>query len=178
VVIEAGGEPSGRGGLHVLVAGAVVVACVVAIAALLAGISAGDPDGPAQPQFDIDQLAEGAAPILIDNKPTFLVREGGNVWAIKAVTPLREQPLFWCARAQQFFDPLSGSDFDIDGVKLDGPAARGLDRYHVDVDDGVVAVDSSRVAPGPPIGTRSTRPLPARSGLVCADPVASPVAAP
>ena len=62
----------------------------------------------------------------------------------------------WCKTSQWFECPCHGSQYNRVGEKKGGPAPRGLDRFRVSVDGGVVVVDTSLVIPGPPIGTNTT----------------------
>jgi cytochrome b6-f complex iron-sulfur subunit len=64
----------------------------------------------------------------------------------------------WCATSQWFECPCHGSQYNRVGEKKGGPAPRGLDRFVVSVDGGVVTVDtgSSGYIVGPPIGTNTT----------------------
>ena len=62
----------------------------------------------------------------------------------------------WCATAQWFECPWHGSQYNRVGEKKGGPAPRGLDRFVVSVDGGVVNVDTKAIIVGPPIGTNTT----------------------
>ena len=62
----------------------------------------------------------------------------------------------WCTSSQWFECPCHGSKFSRVGEQRNGPAPRGLDRFPVSVDDGVVTIDTSKVFLGPPIGTDTT----------------------
>ncbi len=62
----------------------------------------------------------------------------------------------WCASSQWFECPCHGSQYSRVGEKKGGPAPRGLDRFAVTVDGGVITVDTATVVIGPPIGTDTT----------------------
>src|SRR5687768_7102954 len=62
----------------------------------------------------------------------------------------------WCASSQWFECPCHGSQYDRVGEQKRGPAPRGLDRFGVSVEDGVLTIDTSRVLLGPPVGTNTT----------------------
>jgi cytochrome b6-f complex iron-sulfur subunit len=62
----------------------------------------------------------------------------------------------WCATSQWFECPCHGSQYNRVGEKKGGPAPRGLDRFVVSVDGGVVNVDTKQIIVGPPIGTNTT----------------------
>lgn len=49
----------------------------------------------------------------------------------------------WNAGEQRFACPCHGSAFDIRGDVLSAPATRALDRFEVQIDNGVVKVDTS-----------------------------------
>lgn len=56
----------------------------------------------------------------------------------------------WCAESQWWECPCHGSKYNRWGEWQDGPAARGLDRFVVEVVEGQVVVDTSAVITGPP----------------------------
>jgi cytochrome b6-f complex iron-sulfur subunit len=62
----------------------------------------------------------------------------------------------WCDTSQWFECPCHGSQYNRVGEKKGGPAPRGLDRFVVTVDGGVVTVDTKQIIVGPPIGTNTT----------------------
>jgi cytochrome b6-f complex iron-sulfur subunit len=63
----------------------------------------------------------------------------------------------WCQSSQWFECPCHGSQYNRVGEKKGGPAPRGLDRFALTVDGGIVTVDTSKAAfLGPPIGTNTT----------------------
>jgi cytochrome b6-f complex iron-sulfur subunit len=62
----------------------------------------------------------------------------------------------WCDTSQWFECGCHGSQYNRVGEKKGGPAPRGLDRFIVEVDNGIVSVDTSTVIEGPPIGVNTT----------------------
>jgi cytochrome b6-f complex iron-sulfur subunit len=62
----------------------------------------------------------------------------------------------WCKPSQWFECPCHGSQYNRVGEKKGGPAPRGLDRFPVTVEGGVVIVDTKTIVQGPPIGTNTT----------------------
>ena len=62
----------------------------------------------------------------------------------------------WCGSSQWFECPCHGSKYNRVGEKTGGPAPRGLDRFGVAVEGGVVVVDTKQVVQGPPIGVSTT----------------------
>ncbi|MGH2663125.1 MAG: ubiquinol-cytochrome c reductase iron-sulfur subunit [Actinomycetota bacterium] len=62
----------------------------------------------------------------------------------------------FCAQSQWFECPCHGSKYNRAGEYRDGPAPRGMDRFAVTVQDGIVQVDTSQIVLGPPRGTNTT----------------------
>ncbi len=62
----------------------------------------------------------------------------------------------WCKSSQWFECPCHGSQYNRVGEKKAGPAPRGLDRFGVAIEGGVVVVDTGALSLGPPIGTNTT----------------------
>jgi cytochrome b6-f complex iron-sulfur subunit len=62
----------------------------------------------------------------------------------------------WCKASQWFECPCHGSQYNRVGEKKGGPAPRGLDRFAVDLQGGIVVVDTKERIEGPPIGTNTT----------------------
>ncbi|MFV2038777.1 MAG: ubiquinol-cytochrome c reductase iron-sulfur subunit [Acidimicrobiales bacterium] len=61
-----------------------------------------------------------------------------------------------CGTSQWFECPCHGSQYNRVGEKKGGPAPRGMDRFAMDVTDGVFTVDTGTIILGPPIGTNTT----------------------
>lgn len=61
-----------------------------------------------------------------------------------------------CATSQWFECPCHGSQYNRVGEKKGGPAPRGMDRFGVSVNNGVLVIDTGTVFGGPPIGTNTT----------------------
>ncbi|HEX9994745.1 MAG TPA: Rieske 2Fe-2S domain-containing protein [Acidimicrobiales bacterium] len=61
-----------------------------------------------------------------------------------------------CETSQWFECPCHGSQYNQVGEKKGGPAPRGLDRFAMTVDGGVLTVDTGVIIQGPPIGTNTT----------------------
>ena len=72
----------------------------------------------------------------------------------------------WCTTSQWFECPCHGSKYNRVGEKTGGPAPRGLDRFGVAIEGGVVVVDTQKVVQGPPIGVDTTGQQP--EGPFCA----------
>ncbi|MEY3802744.1 MAG: hypothetical protein RLZZ51_1026 [Actinomycetota bacterium] len=61
-----------------------------------------------------------------------------------------------CSTSQWFECPCHGSQYNRVGEKKGGPAPRGMDRFGVSVNNGVLVIDTGTVFGGPPIGTNTT----------------------
>jgi cytochrome b6-f complex iron-sulfur subunit len=66
----------------------------------------------------------------------------------------------WCTPSKWFECPCHGSKYSYNGEYRDGPAPRGMDRFHVEIVSGKCVVDTSNVLLGPPRGTRTSQPAP------------------
>ena len=66
----------------------------------------------------------------------------------------------FCDSSGQFECPCHGSAFNRAGDHLRGPAPRGMDRFAVEVVDGVVVIDTTSVENGPPPGTETVNEPP------------------
>lgn len=66
------------------------------------------------------------------------------------MTYWREVSLATHGRGLYFNEGCLGATFAIDGSALFGPVPRGLDRVHLEVRDGLVVVDPSKITPGEP----------------------------
>ena len=63
----------------------------------------------------------------------------------------------FCGQSKWFECPCHGSKYNQAGEYKLGPAPRGMDRFHMEIVDGRVMVDTSEVVLGPPAApTRST----------------------
>ena len=62
----------------------------------------------------------------------------------------------FCDTAQWFECGCHGSKYNRVGEKKGGPAPRGLDRFPVEVNNGVVSVNTGQIIVGPSIGTNTT----------------------
>lgn len=62
----------------------------------------------------------------------------------------------FCQTSQWFECPCHGSKYNLAGEYKAGPAPRGLDRFPLKVENGVIEVDTSVIVTGPPRGTDTT----------------------
>ena len=60
-----------------------------------------------------------------------------------------------CQTSQWFECPCHGSQYNRVGEKRGGPAPRGMDRFAMEVKDGVFIVDTGTIIQGPPIGVNT-----------------------
>ena len=61
-----------------------------------------------------------------------------------------------CNTSQWFECPCHGSQYNRVGEKRGGPAPRGMDRFVMSVQEGILTVDTGTVIQGPAIGTNTT----------------------
>lgn len=61
-----------------------------------------------------------------------------------------------CKTSQWFECPCHGSQYNRVGEKKGGPAPRGMDRFGVSINNGMLVIDTGTVFGGPPIGTNTT----------------------
>jgi cytochrome b6-f complex iron-sulfur subunit len=74
----------------------------------------------------------------------------------------------FCDNSKWFECPCHGSKYNQAGEYQLGPAPRGMDRFHMEVADGRVMVDTSEVVLGPPRGTDTIDQPP--QGAFCVAP--------
>jgi cytochrome b6-f complex iron-sulfur subunit len=74
----------------------------------------------------------------------------------------------FCGQSHWFECPCHGSKYNQAGEYQLGPAPRGMDRFHMDIVDGRVMVDTSEVVLGPPRGTDTINQPP--QGAFCVAP--------
>jgi cytochrome b6-f complex iron-sulfur subunit len=60
-----------------------------------------------------------------------------------------------CEQSQWFECLCHGSKYTVLGEKRDGPAPRGMDRFAMEVRDGVYIINSAEIEDGPPVGTET-----------------------
>jgi cytochrome b6-f complex iron-sulfur subunit len=75
--------------------------------------------------------------------------DGASVMALYQVCVHLGCKVPWCQSSQWFECPCHGSRYNRWGEYRGGPAARGLDRFALTVEDGRVIVDTSQVIEGP-----------------------------
>jgi cytochrome b6-f complex iron-sulfur subunit len=76
----------------------------------------------------------------------WVVRDAGTLFVLLATCPHLGCTPDWKESENKFKCPCHGSGFDTEGVNFEGPAARPLDRLHVELNaEGQIVVDTSRV---------------------------------
>jgi len=107
-----------------------------------------------QPSGDVDYAAEGVA--------------------AEGIMPLYQRCVHlgcrvpFCSQSKWFECPCHGSKYNGAGEYQLGPAPRGMDRFHLQITDGHVFVDTSEVVLGPPRGTDTISQPP--QGAFCVAP--------
>ena len=73
-------------------------------------------------------------------------RGKGHIYALKTVCTHLGCIVLWQENEQKFKCPCHGSGFSRDGINLEGPAPRPLERYAIRIaDDGQLEVDKSKL---------------------------------
>jgi cytochrome b6-f complex iron-sulfur subunit len=80
------------------------------------------------------------------------VAEGANVMAVYQKCVHLGCTVPWQVAVQRFQCPCHGSNYNIRGEYILGPAPRGLDRFPTSVEDGRVIVDTGTIITGPARG--------------------------
>jgi cytochrome b6-f complex iron-sulfur subunit len=86
---------------------------------------------------------------------TYLTKIDGEVVAISEKCPHLGCRVPWCESSGQFECPCHGSIFNRAGEYRDGPTPRGMDRYEIEIIDGIVHVDTGAVIAGPALGAET-----------------------
>lgn len=82
----------------------------------------------------------------------YLTKVGDELIALAEKCPHLACRVNWCDQAGDFECPCHGSFFNRAGEHRTGPAPRGMDRYPVQIVDGVVEVDTGELIEGAPPG--------------------------
>ena len=101
-----------------------------------------------------DFLQEGTVKYFLDGR-FYVTQYQGGLRALYQKCPHLGCRVPYCDSAQQFQCPCHGSVYNLIGEYLQGPAARGMDRFPIVIQDGRVLVDTSNVVEGPPRGVRT-----------------------
>jgi Rieske Fe-S protein len=84
----------------------------------------------------------------------YLTKVNDEIVALSEVCPHLGCRVPFCSSSGWFECPCHGSKFDRAGDYEEGPAPRGMDRYAVEIVDGMVVVDTSKKLMGSDPGTR------------------------
>ncbi len=101
-----------------------------------------------------DQVPEDGV-LAVPTARVYLTRVGGEVVAMSETCTHLGCRVPWCDSSSQFECPCHGSVFNRAGEYRAGPAPRGLDRYPVRIEDGIVMVDTGAKSEGRPPGDES-----------------------
>jgi Rieske Fe-S protein len=82
----------------------------------------------------------------------FVANAGGHLFALSQRCPHLGCRVPFCDSSGRFECPCHGSKFDLGGEWIEGPAPRGMDRYDLTLENGVLVVDTSKLAVGPDRG--------------------------
>lgn len=94
---------------------------------------------------DPSQFEEGKVNERFKAQGTWIVRNGGTIYALSTTCTHLGCTPNWLEAEQKFKCPCHGSGFKITGVNFEGPAPRPLERWALGVgDDGQLVVDKSR----------------------------------
>ena len=92
----------------------------------------------------LDEFTLGVSEKFMKMRRIWVVREEGQLFVIKAICTHLGCTPFWLASEGKFKCPCHGSGFTPDGINIEGPAPRPLERVKVAyADDGQLIVDES-----------------------------------
>jgi Rieske Fe-S protein len=93
------------------------------------------------------------APVYVRTAQTYLTEIDGAMVGLWQRCPHLGCRVSWCESSREFECACHGSAFNRAGEVRTGPAPRGMDRFAVSVNDGIVEVDTGDVVEGAPPGT-------------------------
>jgi Rieske Fe-S protein len=132
----------------VLVAAVAVVATAVGVTLLVRHTA---PDGFVH-AASLEELAERRV-IYVAPARAFLVHQPEAPLALSARSPHLGARVRYCASSEWFQDRY-GAMFDARGRYVLGPANRGLDRFHIEIREDEIYIDTTQIILGPPRGDR------------------------
>lgn len=104
-------------------------------------------------------LPEDAVPpdstVYVREAQTYLTRVDGEIVALWQRCPHLGCRVAWCDTSGQFECPCHGSTFNRAGEHRTGPAPSGMQRFEVEVVEGVVEVNTGVVSAGAPLGAET-----------------------
>jgi hypothetical protein len=140
--------PTTRGGLLlrvVLVALALIVTSVLVLIATIR--PAARTPGPGWVRGAALSTVRERGVLHVPLARAFLVATGpSRVLALYDRSPQMGEPIHYCPTSGWFEDPAHGSKFDGLGRYALGPAPRGMDRFAVEIVDGVAWIDTSEIS--------------------------------
>ena len=98
-----------------------------------------------------DAVPEGGV-IAIPAARAYLVKLDNEIFALSETCSHLGCRVPYCATSGQFECPCHGSVFNRKGEFLTGPAPRGMDLYPIEIEDGLVIIDTAEAELGPPPG--------------------------
>ena len=81
-----------------------------------------------------------------------LTNADGHLFALSQKCPHLGCRVPFCDSSGRFECPCHGSKFDLGGEWIEGPSPRGMDRYDLQLVDGVLVVDTGKLTAGPDQG--------------------------
>lgn len=84
----------------------------------------------------------------------YVANADGNLFSLSQKCPHLGCRVLFCDSSGHFECPCHGSKFDIGGEWIEGPAPRGMDRFRLRVDGGVLVADTATLIAGPDRGAK------------------------
>jgi nitrite reductase/ring-hydroxylating ferredoxin subunit len=101
------------------------------------------------------ELVPDAGVLVVPPARTYLTRHGDEILALYWRCPHLGCRVPWCETAGEFECPCHGSFFNRVGEYRAGPSPRGMTRFPIEIEDGIVVIDTGASVPGPPPGPES-----------------------
>lgn len=114
----------------------------------------------------VDDLKPGSARYVSEGR-LWLANADDAMFALSQRCPHLGCRVPFCESSGRFECPCHGSVFDIDGAYITGPSPRGLDRYELTREGGLLIADLDKLLAGPDKSDRPS-PRPAR-GPACVE---------
>lgn len=93
------------------------------------------------------------SPVYVRTAQTYLTQIDDEIVGLWQKCPHLGCRVSWCESSREFECACHGSFFNRAGELRSGPAPRGMDRFAVTVNDGLVEVDTGTITEGAPPGT-------------------------
>lgn len=107
-----------------------------------------------------DEVKPGSATYVTEGR-LWLANADGAMFALSQRCPHLGCRVPFCESSGRFECPCHGSVFDIDGAYIAGPSPRGMDRYELTLEKGLLVADLDTLLAGPD-KSESSSPRPAR----------------